>query len=67
MRFPGIHLVEQTEQKFRRFESVLKKTTGTIWLKFCRTFEVEIFRSLQVDRKILKNKRKAMTIVDSFL
>ena len=25
MRFPGISLVEQTEQKFRRFESVLKK------------------------------------------
>ena len=27
MRFPGIRLVEQTEQKFRRFESVLKKTS----------------------------------------
>ena len=26
MCFPGIRLVEQTEQKFRRFESVLKKT-----------------------------------------
>ena len=25
MRFPGIRLVEQTKQKFRRFESVLKK------------------------------------------
>ena len=25
MRLPGIRLVEQTEQKFRRFESVLKK------------------------------------------
>ena len=24
MGFPGIRLVEQTEQKFRRFESVLK-------------------------------------------
>ena len=30
MRFPGISLVEQTEQKFRRFESGLKKNkTGT--------------------------------------
>ena len=28
MRFPGIRLVEQTEQKFRRFESVLKKKTS---------------------------------------
>ena len=27
MRFPGIHLVEQTEQKFCRFETVLKKTS----------------------------------------
>ena len=27
MRFPGICLVKQTEQKFRRFESVLKKTS----------------------------------------
>ena len=27
MRFPGICLVEQTEQKFRRFESILKKKT----------------------------------------
>ena len=26
MRFPGIRLVQQTEQKIRRFESVLKKT-----------------------------------------
>ena len=26
MHFPGICLVEQTEQKFCRFESVLKKT-----------------------------------------
>ena len=25
MRFPGIRLVEQTEQKFRRFESVFFK------------------------------------------
>ena len=25
MCFPGIRLVEQTEQKFRNFESVLKK------------------------------------------
>ena len=25
MRFSGIRLVEQTEQQFRRFESVLKK------------------------------------------
>ena len=25
MRFPGIRLNEQTEEKFRRFESVLKK------------------------------------------
>ena len=25
MRFPGIRLVEQIEQKFRRFESVLNK------------------------------------------
>ena len=25
MRFPRIRLVEQTEEKFRRFESVLKK------------------------------------------
>ena len=25
MRFPQIHLVEQTEQKFRHFESVFKK------------------------------------------
>ena len=25
MRFPGIRLIEETEQKFRRFESVLKK------------------------------------------
>ena len=25
MRFPCIRLVEQTEQKFRRFESVLRK------------------------------------------
>ena len=29
MRFPGIRLVEQTEQKFRRFESVLKKKRVT--------------------------------------
>ena len=28
MRFPSIRLVEQTEQKFRRFESVLKKKTS---------------------------------------
>ena len=28
MRFPRIRLVEQTEQKFRRFESVLKKKTS---------------------------------------
>ena len=28
MRLPGIRLVEQTEQKFRRFESVLKKKTS---------------------------------------
>ena len=27
MRFPGIRLVEQTEQKFRRSESVLKTTS----------------------------------------
>ena len=26
MRFPGVHLVEQPEQQFRLFESVLKKT-----------------------------------------
>ena len=26
MRFPDIRLVEQTEQKFRRFESLEKKT-----------------------------------------
>ena len=25
MRFPGIRLVEQSEQKFHRFESVLNK------------------------------------------
>ena len=28
MRFPGISLVEQTEQKFRRFESVFRKKTS---------------------------------------
>ena len=28
MYFPGIRLVEQTEQKFRRFESVSKKKTN---------------------------------------
>ena len=28
MRFSGIRLVKQTEQKFRRFESVLKKKTN---------------------------------------
>ena len=28
MRFPGIHFVEQTEQKIRRFESVFKKKTS---------------------------------------
>ena len=30
MRFPGIRLVEQTEQKFRRFGSVLKKRVTVI-------------------------------------
>ena len=30
MRFPGIRLVEQIEQKFRRFESVLKKRVTVI-------------------------------------
>ena len=30
MRFPGIRLVEQTEQKFRRFESVLTKRVTVI-------------------------------------
>ena len=29
MCFPGIRLVEQTEQRFRRFESVLKKRKET--------------------------------------
>ena len=29
MRFPGNRLVEQTEQKFRRFESVFKKKEKT--------------------------------------
>ena len=29
MRFPGIRLVKQTEQNFRRFESVLKKKKKT--------------------------------------
>ena len=28
MRFPGIRLVERTEQKFRRFESVFRKKTS---------------------------------------
>ena len=30
MRFPGIRLVEQSEQKFCRFESVLKKKLVTV-------------------------------------
>ena len=29
MRFPGFRLIEQTEQKFRRFESILKKKRVT--------------------------------------
>ena len=29
MRFPGIRIVEQTERKFRRFESVIKKEKKT--------------------------------------
>ena len=40
------------------------------FLKFCRTFEVGLFLSLQVYRKKIKYKkhwRKAMTIVDSLL
>ena len=31
MRFPGIRLVEQTEKKIRRFESVLKKSDCNSW------------------------------------
>ena len=39
-----------------------------VFLKFCRTFRVELFWPLQVYRKKFKKHwRKVMTIVDSFL
>ena len=36
MPFAGIRLVEQTEQKFRRFESVLKKVTVIVGLSLLK-------------------------------
>ena len=41
MRFPGVRLVEQTEQKIRRFEFVKKKTKAPIKNGQNKEFAVE--------------------------
>ena len=48
MRFPGIRLVEQTEQKFRRFESVLKKKTSDCNSRALLIMKVPTKKGLQI-------------------